>query len=68
MEELGIRPGLESSIDVTQAIEENHDLALGIDEAQENPIAFEEMRVSKWARVRSDRPLQLPVVTRSRTL
>jgi hypothetical protein len=50
MEELGIRPGLDGAIDVTEAVKENHDLFLRIDEAQENPIAFEEMRVSKWRR------------------
>jgi hypothetical protein len=30
MEELGIRPGLDSAIDVTEAVKENHDLSLGI--------------------------------------
>jgi hypothetical protein len=34
MEELGVRPGLDSAIDVAQAIKENHDLFLRIDEAQ----------------------------------
>jgi hypothetical protein len=47
VEEFGIRPGLYGTIDVTEAIKDNHDLSLRIDEAQENSIAFEEMRVSK---------------------
>ena len=33
MEEFGIRPGLDGTIDVTQAIKDNHDLSLSIDEA-----------------------------------
>ena len=34
MEELGIRPGLNSAVDVTQAVKENHDFSLRINEAQ----------------------------------
>ena len=51
MENLGIRPGLDGAIDVTQAIKDNHDLSISIDEAQQNPIAFEEMCVSRRAKV-----------------
>ena len=47
MEELGIRPGLYSDIDATEAVEKNHDVSLRIDEAQENSIAFEKMGVSE---------------------
>ena len=50
VEELSIRPGLYSAVDATEAVEKNHDVPLGIDEAQENPIAFEEMGISKWAK------------------
>ena len=38
---------------MTEAVEKNHDVSLRIDEAQENSIPFEEMGVSKWAKVRS---------------
>ena len=56
MEELGIRPGLYCGIYVTQVVKENHGLSIqvSIDEAQENSTAFEEMRVSKFVKVRSD--------------
>ena len=54
MEDLDIRPRLYSGIHVTEAVKENHDLSLGIDETQENSIAFKEMCISKWAKVRHD--------------
>jgi len=47
MEELSMRPGLYGGINATETVEENHDVSLSIDEAQENSIAFEEMGVSK---------------------
>jgi len=47
MEELGIRPGMYGGINVTETVEENHDVSLSIDEAQENSTAFEEMGISK---------------------
>ena len=47
MQELSMRPGLYSSIDATETVEQNHDVSLGIDEAQENSISFKEMGVSK---------------------
>jgi hypothetical protein len=53
MEGLGIRPGLDSSINAAEAVKANHEVPLRI-EAQENPIPFEEMRVSKWGKVRSN--------------
>ena len=46
MEDLRIRSGLYNAIDVTEAVEKNHDVSLRVNEGQENSIAFEEMRVS----------------------
>ena len=53
VEELGIRPGLDGDIDAIEAVENNHDVSLRIDEAQKNSISFEEMGISKWAKVSS---------------
>ena len=41
---------------MTEAVKENHDLSIHvrIDKTQENSIAFQEMRISKRAKVRSD--------------
>jgi hypothetical protein len=64
MERLGIRPGLDSTINAAEAVKESHDISLRIEEAQENPIPFEEMRVSKWGMVRSN----VDRLKRSRTL
>jgi hypothetical protein len=47
MEELGIRPGLDDSINATEAVKKNHDVSLRIDEAQKDSITLEEMGVSK---------------------
>ena len=50
-EELGIRSGLYSTIDATETVEKNRYVSQRIDEAQENSISFEEMGVSKWAKL-----------------
>ena len=47
MQELSMRPGLYGSIDATETVEQNHDVSLSIDKAQENSIPFKEMGVSK---------------------
>ena len=56
METPGIRLGQYGTIHVAEAVKKNHDLPIRvrIDETQENSTAFEEMRVSKWVKVRSD--------------
>ena len=46
MEDLRIRSGAYSVIDVTEAVKKYHDVSLRINEGQENSIVFEEMRVS----------------------
>jgi len=63
MEELGMRPRVYRGVDATDAIEMNHDISMGIDEAQKNSIAFEEMGISEQAKVRS-----ATSINRSRTL
>jgi hypothetical protein len=47
MEKLSIRPGPYGVIDATKTVKKNHDVSLRIDEAQENPITFEEVGISK---------------------
>ena len=47
MQELSMRPGLYGRINATEAVEQNHNVSLSIDEAQENSIPFKEMGVSK---------------------
>ena len=47
MQELSMRPGLYGSIDATEAVEQNYNVSLSIDETQENSIPFKEMGVSK---------------------
>ena len=47
-----MRPGLYGSIDATEAVEQNYNVSLSIDEAEENSIPFKEMGVSKCERVR----------------
>jgi hypothetical protein len=46
VEELSIRPGLYGDIDAAEAVKNNDDVSLRIDQAQENPITFEKMSVS----------------------
>jgi hypothetical protein len=46
MEKLGIRSGPYGVIDATETVKNNHDVSLRIDEAQENPITFEEVGIS----------------------
>ncbi len=58
-----MRPRVYRGIDATDAIEMNHDISMGIDEAQKNSIAFEEMGISEQAKVRS-----ATSINRSRTL
>jgi hypothetical protein len=66
VEEFGVRAGPYSAIHAIEVVKENQEVSLGIDEAQENPIAFEEVRVSRRVNFRSDRPSQL--LTGLRTL
>ena len=42
-----MRPGLYGRINATEAVEQNYNVSLSIDEAQENSIPFKEMGVSK---------------------
>jgi hypothetical protein len=46
-DEFGVRPGLNGGINTSEAVEENHDVPLRVDEDQQNSISFEEMGVSK---------------------
>jgi hypothetical protein len=53
IDEFGVRPGLDGGINASKAVEENHNVSLRADEDQQNSIAFEEMSISKRAKVRS---------------
>ena len=52
VDKLGIRLGLYGGIDAAETVNEDQDVSLRIDEAQDNSVIFENMGVSMLAWVR----------------
>jgi hypothetical protein len=48
VENLGICPILDGTIYTAEAFEEDHDIPLRVDKAQQNSVPFEKMGISEW--------------------